>query len=298
MDLRRLFIFLAVVDEGSFTRAADSLDCSQPAVSQAIRDLEAELETRLFHRIGRSVEITPAGAALLTGARQLRRDHEVCRAAVRAVTNLDGGQLDIACLPTLAVAPLSPLVSAFRERYPGIVAVIAAPEDTEELLDCVRSGRSEIGIVQQVSALIPELSVVDLGTQDFLVVLPPGSRHRRTKVPLDEIVAMPIIVPPRGTSTRQLIDEAYSAIGATMTIGVETSHRQALIPLIIGGAGIAILARQQAELARSLGCVVVEPLPAIRRAVALVHRRSPLTPAAEAFVMLAMERPLFTPQTS
>jgi len=114
MDSRRLTIFLAVVDEGSFTAAGDALGMSQPAVSQAVRELEDDLGAALFHRIGRIVQMTSAGEALVMPARQARQDLHIGRLAVEEVAGLGTGRLDLACLPTLAVAPLAPLVGAFR----------------------------------------------------------------------------------------------------------------------------------------------------------------------------------------
>ena len=119
MDLRRLRLFLAVVDEGGFTRAAQAEFVSQPSVSQAIRELEAELGTPLFHRVGRGVTLTAAGEALVGPARQTLRDVETARAAVAAVGGLEAGRLDLCALPTLAVDPVAPLTGAFRTAHPG-----------------------------------------------------------------------------------------------------------------------------------------------------------------------------------
>ncbi len=97
MDVRRLVIFLEVVDQGGFTRAADALDIAQPSVSQAVRELEVDLGTPLFHRLARSVALTPAGEALVLSARQVRRDMENGRLAVvscagMACNNSGGGK--------------------------------------------------------------------------------------------------------------------------------------------------------------------------------------------------------------
>jgi len=132
MDSRRLAIFLAVVDEGGFTAAGDALDLSQPAVSQAIRELEDDLGAVLFHRLGRAVKLTPAGEALVLPARQARQDLAIGRSAVEEIAGLGAGRLDLACLPTLAVAPLAPLVGAFRVAYPGVSVRLSDPEDTAE----------------------------------------------------------------------------------------------------------------------------------------------------------------------
>ena len=146
MDVRRLVIFLAVVDEGGFTRAADALELSQPAVSQAIRELEADVGTALFQRLGRTVRLTSARQALVLPARQVRRELENGRLAVEEVAALGAGRLDLACLPTLAAWPLAPLVGRYRERYPGVSVQLADPRDSAELVDLVRTGRVEVAL--------------------------------------------------------------------------------------------------------------------------------------------------------
>jgi LysR family transcriptional regulator, carnitine catabolism transcriptional activator len=289
MDARRLGIFLAVVDEGGFTAAGDALEISQPAVSQAIRELEADLGVLLFHRLGRGVALTPAGEALVAPARQARRDLEIGRAAVAAVAGLKVGRLDLACLPTLAIAPLAPLVGEFRSAYPGVSVRLADPANTAELLQFVRSGHSEVGIVNVLEA--EDLVSVPLASQDFLVVLPPGSEGG-SPFPLRELAALPLVAAPAGSSTRGLLDEALEEVAAAAEarVVVEAAQREALLPLIVAGAGAGLLPRPLAHVAAVLGCVVAEPLPAVRRTVALVHRPGPLTPAAGAFIDLALER--------
>jgi DNA-binding transcriptional LysR family regulator len=281
---RRLAIFLEVVDQGGFTRAADALDISQPSVSQAVRELEDDLGTPLFHRLARSVALTPAGEALVLSARQVRRDMENGRLAVEEVAGLGRGRLDLACLPTLAVAPLAPLVGAFRAAYPDVSIVLSDPQDTVELVEFVRSGRSEVGLVEDVA--VDDLTSVALGAQDFLVVLPPGTKVA-SPYRLRQLAAMPLVAAPLGSSTRGLLDDALRAVGATANVVVEAAQREALLPLIASGAGAGLLPRPLAELARALGCVVVEPQPAVSRSVAVVHRPGHLTPAAGRFVELA-----------
>ena len=140
MDLRRLRLFLAVVDGGGMTRAAEAEHVSQPSVSQAVRELEAELGTPLFHRVGRRVVLTAAGEALVEPTRQVLRDVETGRAAVAAVSGLDAGRLDLVALPTLAADPVAPLVGAFRLAHPGIDIALADPTDAADLVDLVASG--------------------------------------------------------------------------------------------------------------------------------------------------------------
>src|ERR1700677_5090398 len=131
MDSHRLRHFVAVVDHGGFTAAAQAVFVSQPALSLAVKELEAELGVAVFTRNGRKVQLTSAGRALLGPARQVLRDLETGEAAVAAVAGLTAGNLTMASLPPLAADPVAPLVGAFRRRFPGIQIDLAAPEDTE-----------------------------------------------------------------------------------------------------------------------------------------------------------------------
>ena len=286
MDTRRLAIFLSVVDEGGFTAAGDALVMSQPAVSQAIRELEADLGTPLFHRIGRAVMLTAAGEVLVLPARQARQNLHVGRQAVEEVAGLGAGRLDLACLPTLAVAPLAPLVGAFRAAYPGVSIRLSDPSDTAELLHFVRAGESEVGLVEHLEA--EGVVTVDLPSQEFLVVLPPGSRAT-SPFRLGNLASYPLVAAPPGSSTRRLLDDALRKSAAKAVVVVEAAQREALLPLIVAGAGVGLLPRPLAETAATLGCVVVEPRPKVSRAVALVHHDGSLTPAAQRFVQLAAE---------
>src|SRR5690348_4523525 len=113
MELRQAEYVLAVVDHGSFTAGAEALGVAQPSLSEAVRRLEDELDVRLFHRIGRRVELTDAGHAFEGPARRMLRERALCFDAVGAVRGLDAGTLDVVALPTLAVDPLAELIGRF-----------------------------------------------------------------------------------------------------------------------------------------------------------------------------------------
>lgn len=117
MDSRKLAHFVAVVDHRGFTAASKAVFVSQPALSLAVKDLEAEVGAELFIRSGHRIRLTAAGLALLEPARQVLRDLETGRAAVAAVTGLSAGSLSLASLPTLAADPMASLVGEFRRHY-------------------------------------------------------------------------------------------------------------------------------------------------------------------------------------
>jgi DNA-binding transcriptional LysR family regulator len=285
MDLRQLSYFLAVVDEATFTAAASAMAVAQPSLSQAVRALEADLGAELFHRLGRSVRLTAAGAALVEPARQALRDADTAREAVRAVVGLVAGRLDLASLPTLAAEPLAGLVGAFCREHPGVSVRVIAPEEPAGVDALVRTGTCEIGFTELQpggDALVQR----PLFRQDLLAVWPPGS-PARTAVSLRTLSAAPLVTTPPGTSTRRLLEEAFAAEGLIPRVAVEANAREAILPLVLAGAGASLLPRRLTEGAATRGAVVTAVRPAISRTIGLLHRRGPLSPAATEFLTLA-----------
>jgi LysR family carnitine catabolism transcriptional activator len=287
MDVRHLAYVLAVADHGGFTNAAKAIYISQPALSLAVKELEDELGVAIFQRLGRGIRLTPAGEALIAPARQVLRDLETIRAEVSAVAGLESGSLALASLPTLAAEPLADLVGRFRAAHPGVVVDLAAPEDTAELVTLLRSGQCEIGLVEGVT--LPEsLTAHDLGRQRLVVILPPGSEHGQDHLQVEELERVPLIAAPEGTSSRRLLDEALAAAGLSPRVVVVAAQREAILPLVLAGAGAALVPEPLARQAARLGAVVADPRPQITRRIVLAHRPGPLAPAARRFLELAL----------
>lgn len=287
MDLHQVEYVLAVVERGSFTKAAASMQVSQPSLSDGIRRLESELGVRLFHRLGRSVELTDAGRAFVGPARQLTRDRDAVFESVATVRDLQSGTLDIVALPTLAADPLGRLVGGFRKANPGIAVRIAAPEDDGAVVAMVLDGRSELGLTE-LRAQRDELVAVTLERQELVAVCPPRTRLAATgRLPVTRLRGMPLVTTPPGTSTRDLLDRALASAGVDPHIAVETSQREAIAPLVLSGAGTSFLPARLAEPLAAQGAVIARLVPTLTRTIGLVHRPSPLTPAARAFVELA-----------
>jgi LysR family carnitine catabolism transcriptional activator len=286
MEIRQLEYVVGVVDEGGFTRAAEALHVTQPALSDGIRRLEAELGLELFHRVGRRALLSAAGEAFVEPARHVLRDLGVLRTSVAAVAGLTAGTLDVVALPTLAVDPLATLVGAFRHDHPGVVVRIDQPEGPAAVAMGVRSGRWEIGLTE-LPVTEPGLVSRRLTHQELLVVLPPHAPlARRRRITTADLASVPLVTSPVGTSTRGLIDAAFAAIDAAPDIVVETDQREAIVPLVVAGAGASILPRPQAEAAAVFGASTVSLSPRLVRSIGLVWRDGPLSPAARAFIQL------------
>jgi len=287
MELRHVEYVLAVIDHGSFTAGAEAVGVAQPSLSEGIRRLEAELDVRLFDRVGRSVVLTDAGRAFEGPARAMLRERGVAMDAVGAVRALVTGALELVALPTLAVDPLAGLVGRFRTLHPGIVVRVAEPDDASAIGDVVAEGHSEVGLAE-LPVGRDELVAIPLTRQEIVAVCPPGTKLPAPgRLPVGALAGMPIVAIPAGRSTRDLLDRALASAGVTPFIAVEIAQREAIAPLVLSGAGTSFVPRPMADALGAQGAVVARMVPALTRQIGLVHRANPLTPAARAFVELA-----------
>jgi LysR family carnitine catabolism transcriptional activator len=286
LDIRRLSLFLAVVDYGGFTRAAQAVHISQPALSQAIAELEAELRGPLFHRLGRKVTLTDTGAALVGPARSVLREIDAARQVTAEVSNLSRGRLDLSALPTLATDPLPALLGAFRQAHPAITVHIASPAGPDELAEQVRSGAAEVGVTD-ASRAADGLEKVPFGRQQLVALFPPGSARPGTALRPADLADVALIVTPPGSSGRGLLDRALGQDEVRPVVAIETSQRETILPLVLAGAGTAVLPEAFAELAAAQGAVAVPFDPPLVRELAIVRRPGSPTPAAAAFLKVA-----------
>jgi DNA-binding transcriptional LysR family regulator len=286
MDLRQVEYVVGVVDHDGFTRAADALLVAQPSLSQGIRRLEAEIGVALFHRVGRGFRLTAAGQAFLGPARQLLRARDQLVATVAEVAQLDAGVLDLVALPTLAADPLAAMVGRFRRLHPGVAVHVAEPETTADLVAMVLDGRCEVGVTDLATGgALVHLPVRD---EELFAVLPPGTAVGAA-VSLRELARESLVAGPVGTSTRDLVEQAFAAAGIAPRIQVESGNREAIVPLVLSGAGAAVLHASAAATARARGAVVAPITPRLTRRIGLVHGHRPLSPAAARFVEVARD---------
>ncbi|MFD4190890.1 LysR family transcriptional regulator [Amycolatopsis thermoflava] len=287
MERRQLEYFLAVVEHGGFTNAARALHVAQPSLSHAIRGLELELGGSLFHRLPHGTRLTPAGHALVGPARQVMRDLSTAASSVREVLGLSGGTLDIVAQTTLAVDPLATLLGRYRTAHPKVVVRVVDPESPADVVQRVRSGASEVGLVSAHRVDGHGLCEAALPEQELLLVLPPSAEPPPGgAMGREQLAELDLVAPRRGTATRDMVEQALAELSVEPRVAVETDHRAMIIPLVLAGAGAALLPRSMAEQAALQGAIHVGVRPRLLRRGALLWRSGPLSPAAAAFVDL------------
>jgi DNA-binding transcriptional LysR family regulator len=289
VDIRQLRYFLGVVEHGGFGRAAEQLHVAQPSLSQSVARLERELGVPLFHRVGRGVVLSDSGRAFVEPARRVLRDLEAARAAVESVSEKLVGQVDLALMPSQGVEPFSALALLAGTRFPGLTLSAHAAYGREQVLEMVRDGTCELGIVGAPPAPSARGLVTHrIETQEMCLFGRPGQpftdgelvEHRR----LD---GQRLVVSPPGSAMRRMADE-ISAV-ADVHYAVEVAHRASILPAVLAGTGLAVLSSAWAPFARQCGLAVMRLAPTLSLAVELVHRDAPLTPAAAAFRVVVEE---------
>lgn len=289
LDSRKLMYFLAVVDYGGFGRAAEHLLIAQPSLSQAIASLEKTLDVALFHRVGRQAVLSEAGKALVGPARVVVRDLEAAGAAARAIHGVQTGVLDIVSMPSPGIEPLTTLIAGFTSEYPGVRVDVGAAFIPDEVVDAVRSGAAEIGIVGSPDPVHARgLLSMELEEQPLILVVSPGSDEfgAGASVAPSELGGKRLIESQRGSLMRRFVDEA-AVRGNEAIVVVEVAHRTSVLPLVIAGVGHAVLPKAWGPLARQAGLRTLGIDRAPRLGIALLARDRDLTPPARAFMQTA-----------
>jgi LysR family transcriptional regulator, cyn operon transcriptional activator len=276
--------FIAVVDHGGVTRAANALYIAQPSLSQAIRALERELGVELFDRSGRQFELTEAGRTFEVTARRVVRDIAVARQRVDGVRTLRVGRLQLSAVADLTLHPLPLITRAFRDRHPGVEVWISDPGGASAVAAEVRQGRAELGF-----APLP----VKAGS---LTVRPLGDQRMVLAMSAEIAAAVPDPVPQKALRDLPLIRAAGDGLADLLAVpellpppeevALLSAFRQVTWELVMAGAGAAVLPEEIAR-AQLRGVVVRRTEPEIRRGLAVLFRPGQLSPAAAAFLEAA-----------
>ncbi|WP_413798912.1 LysR substrate-binding domain-containing protein [Streptomyces iranensis] len=203
---------------------------------------------------------------------------------------LRGGQVDIAAPPSQAVEPLTGMIDRFARAHPAVSVRVQAAFTPRDVTEMVRTGVCELGLLASPDPVPPgDVRTCPLIEQRFVLLAPPDGPFR-PGVPVrhEQLSGHRLIVGQKGTGMRRYVDDLV-AEGVALTVVVETEHRVSILPLVLRGVGLAVVADAWRGLAERAGALVLDLEPSTGLHIALVSRRAPLTPAAEAFVKTATE---------
>ncbi|MEJ1197385.1 MULTISPECIES: LysR family transcriptional regulator [unclassified Streptomyces] len=286
MSLRQMEYFLTVVEEASFTRAAETLHVTQSALSHQIKALERSVGGALLERMPRGVRLTPMGRAFRPHAELAVRSAAQARRAARAAAGVEGGELHIAAVHSVAVGILPDVFARWRAAHPGVLLHLHEYATTEALEEEVERGTADLAVGP--APLDWPGTVVTVGEEEIVLVVPFDDRFAgRTTVTLPELADRPWVrcaMEPVIEGER-FLDWACGRAGFRPYTAVFTEHTSTAVRMAAAGVGVCTAPSHIVGGAVGEGCVVLTPDPPWRRALT-VFARVPPTGAAEAFVDL------------
>jgi DNA-binding transcriptional LysR family regulator len=281
MNLHHLRLFAAVVNHGGFTKAAESLRLSQPAISKSLNELERQLNLVLIDRGGRSIKLTDAGQTLYARARELFGVEWIAEQELREIRGLKRGILRIGASTTIATYMLPPFLGRFHLRHPRI-RIRASSANTRTVLRMLLESRVDVALVEgPVSHSRVE---VQPWREDELVVIchPEHQLLARNDVDVEMLVREQFIVREPGSGTRDVSARALALHGARLSNTMRVGGTEAIKQAVAAGLGLAFVSRAAAADQLALGKIAVVLVNglSIRRTLAQIKLRGRVTSAS------------------
>ena len=288
MDINQLEVLVAVAQKQSFSRAAEALHRTQPAVSQAIRRLELELGEALFDRSSKDGTLTAAGHVLYDFAQQMLNLRRGAHAAIKELKDLHRGKLTLSA-NEYTVMYLLPVIPVFRARHPHIKVEVRrglASRIPSEIL-----GRDiEIGVVSYKPSDSAIASVPVMMDELALIVAPDHPLAHKAVVSVRELGAEPFIAHNVASPYREKVVRTFEKYKTPLNISMEMPTLEAIKRLVEQGMGVALVPRltAQAEIARrQVVALTVREMRLERRLYLIYRKGAKLSHAAHAFLRVA-----------
>ena len=285
MDLDQLRGFLETARQKSFTRAAERLFLTQPAISLQVKALETELGERLFERHGKRVILTEAGRMLMRKAQEIFETVEAARQEMADLRELRVGRVCVGASDTNCAYVLPRPVSAYRKAYPGVeIRLIDRMSPGVERL--VMDGVVDLGLAT-LPVSEPRLESDPLFDREDVVIFPPGHPLARSHtIALKDLGSYPLLLLQRGSTSRALMDRSFLEAGLVADVAMELGSIEVMKRFVEIGLGIALVPKIAVSSEVREGRVVagrVADLP-IRRVGVVKRAGARLSQAAEVFL--------------
>jgi DNA-binding transcriptional LysR family regulator len=290
VNLRQITYLMAVVEEGSFTRAAQRLSVAQPSLSQQVLALERELGGQLLERLPGGVRLTAAGRAFLPEARSAAAHAARAAEAARSVLGEPGRELELATVTSMAVGLLPQALQRWHGLHADTAVRLLEYRHRRELCDAVRSGLGDLGVGPRPSAWSGP--VERLGWEEFVVVLPrtdPLATRNGGNVALKELAERDWVLFDPEHGLQDLILQASAKAGFVPRAAVRTGQVAAAAQLAAAGLGPALIGAHAVP--AGLDAALLQVRPRLVREVVAFTRTS-WAPAAEEFLKVLRDLPM------
>jgi DNA-binding transcriptional LysR family regulator len=292
VSLRQLEYFVAVVDDGSFTMAAERLHVSQPGLSHQIQALERQLGGPLLERLTRGVRLTPAGRIALPHARASLAHAERARTAALRASGIDAGELHVGTLFSISVGILPGALGIWRIRYPDVSVRLVEFRRSTDLIAAMEAGQADVAVGPTPEGWTGP--VREIGAEKFVLTAAPGTELPGTP-PTVRIADLADhlwvhYTPPSGLS--DILDAACERAGFQPRVAVRTEQGPSALNLSRAGLGVTLLPGNVVP--PGFDGVVLHPDPPVERRLSVYTRVRP-DPITEVFVDAISDQALVTP---
>ena len=247
MDIRQIEYFVEVAKQLSFTKAAGVLHVSQPSISKAIQNFEAELGVPLFYRSSKQLELTDAGQAVLVNSMQVLESFQNLRSELTDLMDLKKGQIRIGIPPIVGAEFFSKLISFYKEQHPYI-EILLTEVGTKRIRQEIEAGELDIGLVCSVSSTNENLDTIGFLIDPLqLIVHEDHPLAQNEKISLADLSEEAFIIYRKDFILYDRIIEECSKHGFFPTIACETTQKDLFIEMVQAKLGIALLPQKIAE---------------------------------------------------
>jgi DNA-binding transcriptional LysR family regulator len=252
LNLHHLRLFAAVVDQGGFTKAAATLNLSQPAISKSLKELEDGLQLALIDRSARSIRLTEAGRLLYERARELFGVERVAERELRELRGLKRGVLRVGASTTIATYFLPPVLGRFHLRHPR-VRIQAWSANTRTVLRRLLESKIDLALVEGPVSH-PRVEVIPWRDDELVVIAPPDHPLRvRATVSTGDLADEQFLVREQGSGTREVTEAALARQGVRLKNTMRVGGTEVMKQAVAAGLGLAIVSRAAAADQLALG---------------------------------------------
>ena len=282
--LRQLKVFDAVARLSSYSRAAEELHLTQPAVSTQVRKLEDHAGLALFEQLGKKIYLTAAGTELLHHGRAIMAQFEQAQSAMAQFKGVAGGKLNVAVI-SAGDYFFPRLLVEFARRHKG-VSLNLAVRNRDELLADLAENRTDLAVMVRPPTGADTLNEAFAPHPYVIVAARKHPLAGESRIPMSRVLREPFIVRETGSDTWQSMADGFGAHMAKLNIAMQIKSTETIKQAVIAGMGISFLSAHTVsrELrARSLGVLDVQGFPLLLNWYVVHRRNKRLPPVAQAF---------------
>lgn len=288
MDLYKLKSFYTVAKLESFSRAADILYLSQPAVSAQIKDLESVYKVKLFERVGRNIKLTRSGTELLKYVEHILKIYEESHLAIDLLKDAKNGNinLNVSELPGITLLPT--LMSSFKTEYPEVTFTLNT-DKSAEIIDSVKKNHYDLGFIINSQPAIKNDDLDSRLLHKDRIVLAVSKKHplaMQNRINVKDLSSLSLIVSQKDTVSRQALDELFRTISIPFRIAYEINSKSMTKSMVEENLGVALLSSLEIEKeleAGEINILEIDGISLYRYIHVICHKSREMSPTVRAF---------------